>query len=85
VNPGNVLAGRRAGRNYECSARKIRTNPFRRILELESVSEDEIVSLRAVLSEVLLEVSWCFRLYMAHARAQAIADTHETAVCTGVP
>jgi hypothetical protein len=65
--------------------RKVWRDSFGGVLELVAVSKDEVVSLGAVLSKVLIEFGGRFGLDVADLRAEAITNSHETLVGTGVP
>src|SRR5688500_5935999 len=71
---GNV--GRDAGaRGHDVDgSRVIWPNPLRGILELEAVTEDEVVPLRPVLTELLLELGGRLGLDVTDGRTEAIAE-----------
>ena len=72
LDPGDVGAARGAGGGDVDRLREIGAHPLRGILELEAMAEDEVVSLRAVLPEVLLELGRRLGLDVADRGAEAI-------------
>jgi hypothetical protein len=85
-HPGHVVAnGGIAGRDDVYGVRMGGSNASGRVLELEAVAEDDVVTLRSVLPEVLLELGRRLRLDMARVGAKAIADGDESLVGSCIP
>src|SRR5579863_1927999 len=85
INAGPVLARAIAGRRQVHRLRIVRRDALHRVLILESVGDDQIVSLGAVLAEVFVELGWCLCLDVADLRAEAVSDAEEATVGSGVP
>jgi hypothetical protein len=85
MNAGDVLASRRCRGHDERRAWEVRTDALRRILKLEAVADDQVIALRALLPEVLVELGGSPGLNVTDLSAEAIADPHQAAVRPGVP
>ena len=81
----HVRAHAIAARGDEYRLREIGADAVGRILELEAVADHEIVALRAILPEVLLEVRRGSHFDVAHLRAETVAHAEQTLVGAGVP
>ena len=63
----------------------IGSDALRGVLKLEAVPEDQVIPLRAVLPEFLLELSGGFRLDVADGGAETVADSQEALVGAAIP
>src|SRR5829696_996185 len=59
--------------------------PFRRVLEFEAVTENQLVALGAVLPELLLELGGGLRLDVADRGAKAVPDAQQALIGSAVP
>src|SRR6185312_2826482 len=82
---GQVRTRGRAGRRYINGMRKLWCHALRGVLELEPVAEDELITLRAVLAKILLEVGRRGRLDVADLGAEAVANPEQTVIRSAIP
>jgi hypothetical protein len=71
---GHHSRGAHTGRDDEHGLRIVGRDAFGHVLELESVTEDQVVPLGGVCSESLLLGPGCLRLHVAHLDPQAVPD-----------
>jgi len=75
----------RAGRRNINRLRVIGCEPPCCVLKLEAVTEDEVKTLCAVLTNVFVEFRRGLCLHVANLRAEAVANLQEAGIGAGVP